>query len=111
MFRCAVYVNWRISPQVETIGDAYMLASGLPNRNGDNHAVEIANAAMDLLSGITNFVVDHKPGYKLQIRIGRDRMACFVGNEGYEAVNARNNLMCWCTHTSTHGSNRVAYHV
>ncbi len=57
--------------QVETIGDAYMLASGLPDRNGDNHAVEIANAAMDLMSGITNFTVDHIPGYKLQIRIGR----------------------------------------
>lgn len=56
--------------KVETIGDAYMLVSGLPVRNGDRHAVEIANCAMELLSGVANFTVPHKPDYKLQIRIG-----------------------------------------
>lgn len=59
--------------KVETIGDAYMLVSGLPVRNGDRHAVEIANCALELLSGVLNFKVDHKPGHKLQIRIGKSQ--------------------------------------
>ena len=57
--------------KVETIGDAYMFVSGMPVRNGDRHALEIANCAMELLSGILNFKVEHKPGYRLQIRIGK----------------------------------------
>jgi len=58
--------------KVETIGDAYMLVSGLPVRNDDRHAVEIANCAMELLSGIANFKVPHKPDYTLQLRIGAE---------------------------------------
>ncbi|ELT98088.1 hypothetical protein CAPTEDRAFT_128612, partial [Capitella teleta] len=56
--------------KVETIGDAYMVVSGVPERNRDNHAPEIANTALDLLSGIMDFKVPHKPDYQLRIRIG-----------------------------------------
>ena len=56
--------------QVETIGDAYMYVSGLPIRNGDKHAVEVTNCAMDLLSGIVGFKVRHLDDYVLRIRIG-----------------------------------------
>lgn len=47
-----------------------MLVSGLPERNGEKHSIEIANCALDLLSGILSFKVPHLPNYKLQIRIG-----------------------------------------
>lgn len=57
--------------KVETIGDAYMFVSGLPVRNGNRHAAEIANCALEILSDVLNFKVAHKPGYKLQLRIGR----------------------------------------
>ena len=46
--------------QVETINDSYMVASGLPVRNGDNHASEIANMALDLMDGSSAFVIPHR---------------------------------------------------
>ena len=56
--------------KVETINDSYMVASGLPVRNGNKHAAEIATMALDLLSGSSFFVVPHRPQDKLQLRIG-----------------------------------------
>jgi len=59
-----------IASQVETIGDAYMVASGLPKRNGDRHAVDIAHMALDILSFVGTFELQHLPGIPLWIRIG-----------------------------------------
>ena len=56
--------------QVETIGDAYMVVSGLPVRNGNKHAGEIATMALDLLSSVTTFKIRHRPNQQLQMRIG-----------------------------------------
>ena len=56
--------------QVETIGDAYMVASGLPNRNGNRHAVDIAKMALDILKFVGGFQLQHLPGIPLWIRIG-----------------------------------------
>ena len=56
--------------QVETIGDAYMVVSGLPTRIGNKHAGEIAKMSLDLLSAMTNFRIRHKPDQQLQLRIG-----------------------------------------
>lgn len=56
--------------KVETIGDCYMVASGLPLRNGNRHAGEIANMSLDLLSAMTTFNIRHLPGTQLQLRVG-----------------------------------------
>ncbi|KAK7099561.1 hypothetical protein V1264_003686 [Littorina saxatilis] len=56
--------------KVETIGDAYMLASGLPKRNGNNHIREIADVSLDIMSSIDTFCIPHLPDRKLHIRIG-----------------------------------------
>ena len=56
--------------QVETIGDAYMVVSGLPVRNGLNHAREIARMSLKLLEAVKTFKIRHRPNDKLKLRIG-----------------------------------------
>jgi len=68
--------------KVETIGDAYMVASGLPIRNGDHHAAEIASLALHLLSEIGNFHIHHRPGETLKLRIGIHSGPCVAGVVG-----------------------------
>ncbi|EFX69540.1 hypothetical protein DAPPUDRAFT_62171 [Daphnia pulex] len=68
--------------KVETVGDAYMVASGLPIRNRDHHAAEIASLALHLLSEIRNFHIRHRPGETLKLRIGIHSGPCVAGVVG-----------------------------
>ncbi|VDN10425.1 unnamed protein product [Dibothriocephalus latus] len=56
--------------KVETIGDAYMVASGVPRRNGLRHAVSVTDMALDLVEASHSFVIPHLPGAPLKIRVG-----------------------------------------
>ncbi|XP_033123771.1 guanylate cyclase 32E-like isoform X2 [Anneissia japonica] len=56
--------------KVETIGDAYMLVSGLPLYNGDRHASEIASTSLHLLNAVNEFKIPHRPNETLKLRIG-----------------------------------------
>lgn len=56
--------------QVETIGDAYMVVSGLPVRNGNLHAREIARMSLRLLQAVGHFRIRHRPNDQLKLRIG-----------------------------------------
>lgn len=67
--------------KVATIGDAYFVASGVPVRNGDRHAKEIANMALALLQGSRSFTIPHLP-QTLQIRIGVHTGPCVAGVVG-----------------------------
>ncbi|XP_016335824.1 guanylate cyclase 2G-like, partial [Sinocyclocheilus anshuiensis] len=69
--------------KVETIGDAYMVASGLPICNGTRHAEEISTMALHFLSAIKRFKIRHLPNEKLALRIGINSgpvVAGVVGN-------------------------------
>ncbi|XP_069739388.1 retinal guanylyl cyclase 2 isoform X3 [Phaenicophaeus curvirostris] len=68
--------------KVETIGDAYMVASGLPKRNGNKHAAEIANMSLDILSSVGTFKMRHMPEIPLKIRIGLHTGPCVAGVVG-----------------------------
>ena len=54
--------------KVETINDTYMVASGLPERNGDRHAAEIANLCLELMAITPSIMVLHDPSMRLKIR-------------------------------------------
>ncbi|XP_062391830.1 retinal guanylyl cyclase 1 [Sardina pilchardus] len=56
--------------KVETIGDAYMVASGVPTRNGNRHAAEVTNMSLDILHSMGAFRMRHMPNVKVKIRIG-----------------------------------------
>ncbi|CAH1802505.1 unnamed protein product [Owenia fusiformis] len=68
--------------KVETIGDAYMLVSGLPVRNGRQNVYEIANCSLDILSAVMGFTIPHLPQQKLRVRIGVHTGACVAGVVG-----------------------------
>ena len=56
--------------KVETIGDAYLVASGLPVRNGGRHVIQIARMSLDLLTNIRDFRIPHLPTHGVELRIG-----------------------------------------
>ncbi|XP_036142551.1 atrial natriuretic peptide receptor 1 isoform X2 [Monomorium pharaonis] len=68
--------------KVETIGDAYMVVSGLPVRNGMNHAREIARMSLALRDTVMTFRIRHRPTEQLKLRIGMHSGPCVAGVVG-----------------------------
>ncbi|NWR47257.1 ANPRB protein, partial [Regulus satrapa] len=68
--------------KVETIGDAYMVVSGVPKENGILHAGEIASMALDLLDVCKTFRIPHRPNTLLKIRAGIHSGAVVAGVVG-----------------------------
>lgn len=73
IFHDDIHLNFVLAiwlSKVETIGDAYMVVSGLPVRNGQKHAMEIANMSLSIMKAVQEFKIKHIPDEKLMIRIG-----------------------------------------
>lgn len=85
--------------QVETIGDAYMVVSGLPIRNGNLHAREIARTSLSLLNAVKSFKIRHRPADQLRLRIGI--------HTGVYPVSL--SLRLSCTRVASHQSKLSSY--
>ena len=87
--------------KVETIGDAYMVVSGMPVRNQD-HAVEIAKMSLTLLDNICNFKIKHLPGETFKLRVGfhsghfSTTKSLFVFFHFSKKTFYFRTLCCWC---------------
>ncbi len=68
--------------KVATIGDAYMVASGVPIRNGDRHAQEICSMALGLLDTIGEYTISDTIEEHLCMRIGIHTGPCVAGVAG-----------------------------
>uniref|UniRef100_A0A1I8B5F6 Guanylate cyclase n=1 Tax=Meloidogyne hapla TaxID=6305 RepID=A0A1I8B5F6_MELHA len=56
--------------KVETIGDGYLVCSGIPKRNGNDHAKAIAELSFAFLRTVSTFRIDHLPNERVNLRIG-----------------------------------------
>uniref|UniRef100_A0A914XHD1 Guanylate cyclase n=1 Tax=Plectus sambesii TaxID=2011161 RepID=A0A914XHD1_9BILA len=68
--------------KVETIGDGYLCVSGLPHRNGDTHAREIAEMSLSFLRSLNDFEIASMPKEKINLRIGIHTGPCVSGVVG-----------------------------
>lgn len=59
-----------------------MVVSGLPVRNGNNHAREIARMSLALLKAVKTFKIRHRPEERLRLRIGIHTGPCVAGVVG-----------------------------
>ncbi|KAK6732278.1 hypothetical protein RB195_016581 [Necator americanus] len=63
-------INKHDGYKVETIGDAYMVVSGIPQENGKRHISNVADIALEIMQFLVNYRIPHRKSDKLVIRIG-----------------------------------------
>ncbi|KAI6211232.1 Guanylate cyclase [Aphelenchoides besseyi] len=68
--------------KVESVGDDTLVASGLPRRNGIQHAKEIASMSLSFMDGVDNFRIPHLPMERVELRIGFHSGPCVAGVVG-----------------------------
>ncbi|KAI3412113.1 Receptor-type guanylate cyclase gcy-9 [Globodera pallida] len=71
--------------KVETIGDAYMIVSGLPRENGNAHVQHISEISLKMRTFVSNFKLAHRPEESLMVRIGFHSGAVAAGVVGLQA--------------------------
>uniref|UniRef100_A0A7I4Y1F3 guanylate cyclase n=1 Tax=Haemonchus contortus TaxID=6289 RepID=A0A7I4Y1F3_HAECO len=63
-------INKHDGYKVETIGDAYMVVSGIPEENGKRHINNISEIALDIMTFLETYRIPHRKSEQLVIRVG-----------------------------------------
>ncbi|CAJ0579545.1 unnamed protein product, partial [Mesorhabditis spiculigera] len=64
------FIARREAYKVETIGDAYMVVSGVPEENGFRHIREIATIALDIHKFLAEYCPPHHEDMRVRCRLG-----------------------------------------
>lgn len=79
-----------------------MVVSGLPGRNGQRHAPEIARMALALLDAVSSFRIRHRPHDQLRLRIGVHTgksdfhlNPCIHLSQDLQPVSSHRTCLCW----------------
>ncbi|CAJ0928991.1 unnamed protein product, partial [Mesorhabditis belari] len=63
-------INKHEAYKVETIGDAYMVVSGIPEENGNRHIALIADTGLEMMDMLRSYEVPHRKNQRIRIRLG-----------------------------------------
>lgn len=63
--------------KIKTIGDAYMAVAGLPNQS-NNHAIAIANMALDMQNAVAQFNEENNQSFRIRIGISTGTLVAGV---------------------------------
>ncbi|GMT09323.1 hypothetical protein PFISCL1PPCAC_619, partial [Pristionchus fissidentatus] len=64
------FIARREAYKVETIGDAYMFVSGVPEENGFRHVTNICSIALDIHSFLHDYRAPHSASLRVRCRLG-----------------------------------------
>ncbi|KAI6225441.1 Guanylate cyclase [Aphelenchoides fujianensis] len=56
--------------KVETIGDAYLVVSGIPQENGTRHLMNLSDMSLEIMHFLKDFAVPHRKTERIRIRVG-----------------------------------------
>ncbi|GMS84478.1 hypothetical protein PENTCL1PPCAC_6653, partial [Pristionchus entomophagus] len=63
-------INRHEAYKVETIGDAYMVVSGIPEENGKRHVAHVADIALEIFEFLKHFEIPHRKDQRIRCRLG-----------------------------------------